>query len=195
MAECPTSVWKVIGSTPVVRSQNFFLSSLCHWLNNIFLNFKLFNYRDCKILYTPRRTVNQRPFLFKVSLMQSTEEEALPPPELQSRITDILTASPNIAEAVSFVCSRKVSACQFPCLWTVNLESQTMEGNKWEIDLQLNLSTLVTLGRINWPLYRGGRCREVSIGVYGSVHGHNNIIRKWMIDCCPAVNWMRPKLY
>ena len=35
--------------------------------------------------------------------MQSTEEEALPPPELQSRITDILTASPNIAEAVSFV--------------------------------------------------------------------------------------------
>ena len=37
--------------------------------------------------------------------MQSTEEEALSPPELQSRITDILTASPNIAEAVSFVCS------------------------------------------------------------------------------------------
>ncbi|KAL9988516.1 hypothetical protein ACROYT_G002971 [Oculina patagonica] len=39
-------------------------------------------------------------FLAKqVSLMQSTEEEALPPPKLQSRITDILTASPNIAEA------------------------------------------------------------------------------------------------
>ena len=41
----------------------------------------------------------------KVSLIQSTEEEALSPPELQSRITDILTSSPNIAEAVSFVCS------------------------------------------------------------------------------------------
>ncbi|XP_020627681.1 anaphase-promoting complex subunit 5-like isoform X3 [Orbicella faveolata] len=39
-------------------------------------------------------------FLAKqVSLIQSAEGEALSPPELQSRITDILTASPNIAEA------------------------------------------------------------------------------------------------
>ena len=37
----------------------------------------------------------------KVSLIQSTEEEALPPPELQSRIKDILKASPDIAETVS----------------------------------------------------------------------------------------------
>jgi len=38
-------------------------------------------------------------FLAKqVSLIQSTEEEALPPPELQSRIKDILKASPDIAE-------------------------------------------------------------------------------------------------
>ena len=44
-------------------------------------------------------------FLLKVSLIQTTEQEALPPPELQSKITDILTASPNIAEAVSFVYS------------------------------------------------------------------------------------------
>ena len=27
-----TSVWKVMDSTPVGRTQNFFLSSLCHWL-------------------------------------------------------------------------------------------------------------------------------------------------------------------
>ena len=40
-------------------------------------------------------------FSNQVSLIQSTEEEALPPPELQSRINDILTASPNISEAVS----------------------------------------------------------------------------------------------
>ncbi|CAH3017657.1 unnamed protein product [Porites evermanni] len=39
-------------------------------------------------------------FLAKqVSLIQSSEEEALPPPALQSKINDILTASPNIAEA------------------------------------------------------------------------------------------------
>lgn len=34
----------------------------------------------------------------QVSLIQTTEQEALPPPELQLRIADILTASPDIAE-------------------------------------------------------------------------------------------------
>ena len=33
--------------------------------------------------------------------MQSNESEALYPPELQSRITELLAASPDIAEAVS----------------------------------------------------------------------------------------------
>ena len=42
-------------------------------------------------------------FFCKVSLIQSSEEEALPPPALQSRINEILTASPNIAEAVSLL--------------------------------------------------------------------------------------------
>ena len=41
----------------------------------------------------------------KVSLIQTTEQEALPPPELQLRIADILTASPDIAETVSLLCS------------------------------------------------------------------------------------------
>ena len=44
-------------------------------------------------------------FFFKVSLIQTTEQEALPPPELQLRIADILSASPDIAETVSLLCS------------------------------------------------------------------------------------------
>lgn len=41
-------------------------------------------------------------FSNQVSLIQTTEEEALPSPELQSRINDIVKASPNISEAVSY---------------------------------------------------------------------------------------------
>ena len=44
-------------------------------------------------------------FFFKVSLIQTTEQEALSPPELQLRIADILTASPDIAETVSLLYS------------------------------------------------------------------------------------------
>ena len=43
--------------------------------------------------------------------MQSTEQEALSPPELQSRINDILTASPNIAEAVSLLVKMSILTC------------------------------------------------------------------------------------
>jgi len=42
-------------------------------------------------------------FIFQVSLIQSAEEKALSPPELQSRINSILAASPNIAEAVRII--------------------------------------------------------------------------------------------
>ena len=47
--------------------------------------------------------------------MQSTEEEALSPPELQSRINDILTASPNIAEAVSLLVKMSIMCNKIMC--------------------------------------------------------------------------------